>query len=199
MKVKILVAATVIVASTFSCGKEDDKAATASEIDGTWSSTCKSDNNGGFEKTVFVIAGGTGVMTSGTYSDVACTTATSLMAMTSSFTAGSAVTAPAGAKELNMKGLSITFTYNTADDVSEANATNICGGGFVKDQPKTVTATDCANTEGLKDSFKEEFSIYKVDGNKLYTGDCGDEGTATDCSAATKRPSALDTSFYTKA
>jgi hypothetical protein len=199
MKVKNLVAATVIVASAFSCGKEDDKAGAASEIDGTWSSTCVSDNNGGFSKTLFVISGGTGVTTSGTYSDAACTTATSLMAMTATVTAGNAVTSPAGAKELTTKLTSITFTYKTTDQVNAANAATICGGGFVKDQPKTVTASDCSNTAAFKEFFDESFSIYKVDGNKLYTGECGDEGTATDCSAATKRPSALDTSFYTKA
>ena len=196
---EVLVATSLVLAATFGCGKEDDKAGAASDLDGTWSSTCVSDNNGGFSKTLFVVSGGTGVTTDGTYSDTACTTATSLMAMTGAVTAGNAVTNPVGAKELNAKLSSITFTYKTTDQVNAANAATICGGGFVKDQPKTVTASDCSNTAAFKKFFDESFSIYKVDGNKLYTGDCGDDGTATDCSAATKRPSALETSFYTKA
>jgi hypothetical protein len=198
MKVKILVAATVIAASAFSCGKEDEKAGAGSDADGTWSSTCTSDGNGGYAKSVSVISGSTRVDTSGTYSDATCLTATSLMAITNTFVVGNAVNAPSGAKEVNTKGTSLTLTYKTDEQVTLSNQANICGGGFVKDQPKVVSANDCANTPVLKEFFVEIFTVYKVDGNKLYLGECGEDGTATDCSAATKRPTTLDDTFFTK-
>lgn len=197
MKVKNLIVGAVLVATIFGCGKEDDKSA-ASDADGTWSSTCASDGNGGYAKAVSVISGGTSVMTSGTYSDAACLTATNLMAMTSTFIVGNAVTAPVGAKEVNSKATSLTLTYKTDAQVTTANTAKVCGGGFVKDQPKVVSSTDCKDTIIFKEMFDEIFNVYKVDGNKLYMGDCGDDGSATDCSAATKRPTTLDDSFVTK-
>ncbi len=198
MKVKNLIVATVLVGTIFGCGKEDDKAGAASDADGTWSSTCASDGNGGYKKAVSVISGGTSVMTSGTYSDAACLTATNLMAMTSTFIVGNAVTAPVGAKEVNSKATSLTLTYKTDAQVTAANTANVCGGGFVKDQPKVVSSTDCKDTIIFKEMFDEIFNVYKVDGNKLYMGECGQDGTATDCSAATKRPTTLDDSYVTK-
>jgi hypothetical protein len=198
MKVKNLIVATVLVATIFGCGKEDDKVGAASDADGTWSSACDSDGNGGYSKVVSVISGGMTVDTSGTYSDAACLTAVSLMAMTRTFIVGNAVAAPAGAKELYTKATSLTLTYKTDAQVTAANAANICGGGFVKDQPKVVSSTDCKDTLIIKEMFDEIFNVYKVDGNKLYVGECGEDGTATDCTAATKRPTTLDDSFLTK-
>lgn len=198
MKVRNLIVATVLLATTFGCGKEDDKVGAASDADGTWSSTCASDGQGGYTKTVSVISGGTRVDTAGTHSDAACLTAVSISALTSTFIVGNAVTAPAGAKEVNTKGTSLTLTYKTDAQVTAANATKVCGGGFVKDQPKVVSSTDCKDTILIKEYFNEIFSVYKIDGNKLYVGECGEDGTATDCTAATKRPTTLDDSFITK-
>lgn len=197
MKLKSLIATGVVLLATFSCGKEDDKSA-ASDADGTWSSTCASDGNGGYAKAVSVISGGTIVMTSGTYSDATCLTAVSISALTSTFVVGNAVTAPVGAKEVNSKATSLTLTYKTDAQVTTANTAKICGGGFVKDQPKVVSSTDCKDTIIFKEMFDEIFNVYKVDGNKLYLGDCGDDGSATDCSAATKRPTTLEATYVTK-
>jgi hypothetical protein len=117
--------------------------------------------------------------------------------LTSTFTTGNAVTAPAGAKEFSGKATSMTITLNTDEAVADANdgEDKICSGGFVKGEAKTLTAADCPNDK----SFNDIYNIYKVDGTKFFIGDCGDSGTATDCSAPTKRPTTLPEVFFTKA
>ena len=77
-------------------------------------------------------------------------------------------------------------------------ATPVCGGGFVKNEAKTLDATKCENDALFGTLFKDNFKIYKVDGNKLYQGECGESGTATDCSTAAKRATTLETTFATK-
>ena len=135
------------------------------------------------------------------YSDVSCATETLAIVISRPFSTGAAVTTPAGAKESTFSPTTkVTVTLKTDELVSVFNGTvgdvaATCGGGFVKNQTKEVTAAACGN-----DFFDtaNTYSIYKIDGTKLYVGDCGDDGTTTDCTSAAKRPTTLSTDFFTK-
>lgn len=205
MVIKNLLVSLLLVAGLSSCGGKDGNKGAAgpvSDADGVWTSACAdlSSLGGGSMKTGITVAAGGLAFSLSQYSDPACATMTALAVNTATFTTGVAVATPAGAKEYNSNATALTVTLFTDDAVTAANAGEgkICSGGFTKGQAKTFTAADCANDNENKDGFGERFSIYKVDGNNLYIGDCGDAGTATDCSAATKRPTALETTPYTR-
>lgn len=137
------------------------------------------------------------------YSDVSCATETLAIVISRPFSTGAAVTTPAGAKESTFPpATKVTVTLKTDELVSVYNGTAgsaqaTCGGGFVKNQTKEVTAANCGGVDGLFDTTTVH-NIYKIDGTKLYLGDCGDNGTATDCTSAAKRPTTLETDFLTK-
>lgn len=205
MIIRCTLMSLLVVAGLSSCGKKNDNKGAAgpvSDADGVWTSACAdlSSLGGGSLKTGITVAAGGLAFSLSRYSDAACATMTALSVNTATFTTGAAVATPAGAKEYNSNATALTVTLYTDDEVSAANAGEgkICTGGFTKGVPKTFTAADCANDNENKGSFGERFSIYKVDGDKLYLGTCGNAGTATDCSAATKRPTALETTPYTK-
>ncbi|MEI6833917.1 MAG: hypothetical protein WCL28_07970 [bacterium] len=204
MIIKNSLVTLLVVASLSGCGATDDSGNSAgpvSDADGNWSSTCVDLSVPGIvtssTKSSYAVASGQAITTFGIYSDAACTTVASLYVSTSTFTTGNAVTAPAGAKEFSGKATSMTITLNTDEAVADANdgEDKICSGGFVKGQAKTFTAADCPNDK----SFNDSYNIYKVDGTKLFIGECGDSGTATDCSAPAKRPTTLPEAFCTKA
>jgi hypothetical protein len=200
---KSIVPALILVIA-FSCGKESkkDAATTVSDADGNWVSTCEADSSSGSTKSTFVVGAGAMTLTTSNYSDAACATATNLSVMSGVFTVGSAVSSPAGAKEVNSSVTKITVTISDDNTLAYYNGTMgtpaVCGGGFVKNVAKELNSTSCKNDTLYGSFFADSFSIYKVDGAKLYQGECGESGSATDCSAATKRPTSLETTFYTK-
>lgn len=199
MKAKILGASILALAATFGCGTSDGSGGSAgSDADGTWSSPCVADGKGEYYKETYVIGAAVATQTMGLYSDANCTTATSLTAYNNTFTTGNAVSSPAGAKEVTTKLITITMTFKTDDKVSSANMFKFCNAQFVKDEAKVLDSTACKDDFLYKDAFNDTFTIYKVDGTKLYLGECGDDGTSTDCTAAAKRASALSDAYYTK-
>lgn len=89
---------------------------------------------------------------------------------------GSPVKDPAGAIELDLSAFKAVFTISSDDFLSEFNGTDargrpICGGSFIKNVPTEKTARDCAGDSAFGDLFNTEYTIYKLDGSKLYIGD----------------------------
>ena len=194
----------MVVTAAVSCGKsESSDGGSSSGLDGTWVSSCESDGQSGSTKTTSLIAGTSLTATTVNYSDAACTTATNSSIFSATLTLGGAVSTPAGAKEFSSKVTKISVTLKDDSTLAfyngELGTSAICGGGFVKDVAKELNATNCKDDVLYGALFDEVFTIYKVDGNKLYQGQCGDDGTATDCSAATKRPTSLEQTYSTKA
>jgi hypothetical protein len=202
MKITKIAILPSLFAVTFSCGKDDGSGGgSTSELNGTWSETCNvadSDSS----KTTYVIASGSATVTKRSFTDKTCTTESMTMAFLTSVNGGASVATPAGAKELTTKISKMTVTLKTDELVSLYNGTMgnsaICGGGFVKDTAKDLDATACGNDPSFKSIFDEIFNIYKIDGDKLYMGACGDAGSASDCSSATKRPTVLEATYLTK-
>jgi hypothetical protein len=202
MRIKSLILALCVSIALSSCGKEDDNKAggPTSEIDGTWSSPCLDMSIFGSLQAVLVNAGGSSTQTLSYFSDQACKTISSITVYTSTFTTGAAVTSPANAKEYNSKLSTMVMTLKTDKEVTNANAEGmgkICSGGFVKDQPKTLTAADCASDSERKNEFNDEYSFYKIDGNKLYIGECSWDA-ATNCATPAKRPTTMPGYYYEK-
>ena len=201
MKILKVISVATIAALTFACGANNDEVST-SELDGTWVGACSADDDG-FFKFTDMYGSGQGSFTLNEYSDVSCATETLALVGSRPVSTGAAVTTPAGAKEITFSPKTkVTLTLKTDELVAFYNGTAgntaICGGGFVKNKAKEVTAASCGSN--LEDSFDTTtvYKIYKIDGTKLYIGDCGDAGTATDCTSATKRPTTLKTDFLTK-
>ncbi|MEY4631855.1 MAG: hypothetical protein RIQ81_1975 [Pseudomonadota bacterium] len=181
------------------CGKDDEtKANPFADLDGTWTMACAPDEgeDGSWSKQTAVHSGGTGNFTLQLYSDADCTTETTSLTMTATYTGGNAVATPAGAKEVDVTVSKVTITAKTDDAVTLWN--NFCGGGFTKDTAKELTATTCADDASFKSTFDAQYTLYKIDGTKLYEGKCGDSGSATDCTTSAKRATELDTVFWTK-
>jgi hypothetical protein len=200
VKILKVISVATIAALTFACGADNDEGST-SELDGTWVGTCSADDDT-FSKMTQMFSSGQVTGTFNDYSDASCATETLAIVISRPFSTGAAVTTPADAKESTFSPTTkVTVTLKTDELVSAFNGTAgnsaTCGGGFVKNQTKEVTAANCGGVDGLFDTTTV-YSIYKIDGTKLYIGDCGDGGTATDCTSATKRPTTLDTNFLTK-
>ena len=202
VQVKILkvISAATIAALTFACGANNDEVST-SELDGTWVGACSADDDG-FFKFTDMYGSGQGSFTLNEYSDISCATETLALVGSRPVSTGAAVTTPAGAKESTFSPTTkVTVTLKTDESVALFNGTAgnaaTCGGGFVKNQTKDVTAANCGGDDGFFDTTTVH-NIYKIDGTKLYVGDCGDDGTATDCTSAARRPTTLETDFLTK-
>lgn len=200
MKILKVISVATIAALTFACGADNDEGST-SELDGTWVGTCSADGDT-FSKITQVFGSGQVTATLNAYSDVSCATETFAIVLSRPFSTGAAVTTPAGAKESTFSPTTkVTVTLKTDESVALFNGTAgnaaTCGGGFVKNQTKEVTAANCGGDDGFFDTTTVH-NIYKIDGTKLYVGDCGDDGTATDCTSAAKRPTTLQTDFLTK-
>lgn len=199
MKNLKVVSAAMLVALTFGCGSSNDKGST-SELDGTWVGTCSADKETS-SKENRMFGSGQVTVTLINYSDLVCGNLTLEMVISRPFATGAAVTTPAGAKESTFSPTTkMTVTLRTDEFVSLFNGTAgntaVCGGGFVKNQAKEVTAAACKDDDFFDTTTV--YNIYKIDGTKLYRGACGDKGTATDCTSATKRPTTLLTEFLTK-
>jgi hypothetical protein len=202
LRIETLIAALFASLTLFSCGTKDDKKSTGptSEIDGTWSSPCLDMSILGSLQSVLVNSSGSSTQTLSYFSDQACKTISSISVYSSTFTTGAPVSSPPDAKEYNSKLNTMTMTLKTDREVTNANSEGmgkICSGGFVKDQAKTLTAADCASDSERKNEFNDEYSFYKIDGNKLYIGECSWD-SATNCATPAKRPTTMPGYFYQK-
>jgi hypothetical protein len=176
-----------------------ETSAAGAEFFGTWISPCEKDEGDSTSnKADLVITNGALALNNFSYSDVNCASETQIFTGNATIIFGDSVSTLAGAKAVDILLTSLIITARTDDLVSDYNAENVCGGGFVKNTPKTLNAVTCGNDNNMRDLFTESFSVYKVDGNKLYQGNCGETGTATDCSSKTKRPTTFESTYKTK-
>lgn len=197
---------SVAISSVVSaCGKNDSSALDAmADLDGTWVEACSadSDGGGGSSKSSVTYSGGDAIGIFLNYGDPSCTTETYTIKVIGTYKGGSSVVSPAGAKELDVTLVKAVVNVKTDDLVEAFNGvagnTPLCGGGFLKNTDKDLSATDCANDVDLKKVFEPSYSIYKIEGSKRYGGLCGDAGSADDCSTAGKRATTLDTEYLTK-
>ena len=166
-----------------SCGSDDDKAAIGSALDGTWKMT---DSNG--------------MINTETYSGSTLTRegidsgSNVRYVSTMTFTAGDAVTVPAGAKKIDLTVADITMTCLTEAGVQSANAASYYGySDWALNVTKSIAGKRRITTEDPEYSKTQVvYSVYKIDGNSFYHGD-SDTGDET---SDAKRPTALETTPY---
>jgi hypothetical protein len=199
----------ILMCSALSCRPRSD-ANSGSELDGTWISMCRAqtDQLGSsfFERQTLVFSGGKMTSALRSYSDQNCQTELNtkpILGSVSTFSIGDFVVGAAGAKKFNRQTETLTITLTTDDYVSlyNGNATTpaYCGGGFVKNVPKELTANSCASNAAARAEFDVEYDIFKVADGLLYFGFMTATGTATDGRSENARPAALDPSVFTKA
>ena len=204
-----LLALGVLISSTLSC-RPRSASNSGSELDGTWISTCRAqtDQLGSsfFERQTLVFSGGKMTSALRSYSDQNCQTELNtkpILGSVSTFSTGDFVVGAAGAKKFNRQTETLTITLTTDDYVSlyNGNATTpaYCGGGFVRNVPKELTANSCASNAAARAEFDMEYDIFKVADGLLYFGFMTAAGTATDGRSENTRPVALDPSVFTKA
>lgn len=192
-----------------SCRPRDNGASAISDLDGTWTSTCRSrtDQLGTayFEKNTLVFSGFKMTSSVRSYSDAGCQKELNdkpLLSSVSAFTIGDFVPGAGGAKKFNRQTQNLSITLTTDAWVTLYNGTTksppVCGGGFVKNQPKELTAARCATTDSLRTEFEMEYDIYKVADKILYFGFMGTKGSNSDGRADSSRPTALDPAYFTK-
>jgi len=202
---------SLLVASSMSlsCRPRSDATSSASDLDGTWTSTCRSrtDQLGTayFEKNTLVFVGSNMTSSLRSYADAECQKELNdkpILSSVSSFTVGDFVQGAGGAKKFNRQTIRLSMTLTTDAWVTLYNGTSksppVCGGGFVKNQPKELTAESCASTDSLRTEFAMEYDIYKVADKILYFGFMGTKGSNSDGRAESSRPTALDPAYFTK-
>lgn len=208
-RITALLVAGVLMSSTLSCRPRSDSNS-GSELDGTWISTCRTqtDQLGSsfFERQTLVFSSGKMTSALRSYSDQNCQTELNskpILGSVSTFSIGDFVVGAAGAKKFNTQIETLIITLTTDDYVSLYNGNTTtpayCGGGFVKNAPKELTATSCASTASARADFDMKYDIFKVTDGLLYFGYMTASGTATDGRSENTRPVALDPSVFTKA
>jgi len=208
-KSKIRAVLSLIFISLLSCTSKS-KSGSDSELDGVWVSTCRERSETGgttyYEKNTIVFVGSAMTSSVRSYSDANCTkelTDKSLLVGDSTFSIGDYVVGAGGARKFDSQIHTLTLTLTSDNYVAlyngtTPNSTPVCGGGFVKNQPKQLNASNCAPDETLRKEFDTRYDIFKISGNIVYFGFMGASGSATDGSNESKRPVALDPSYYTK-
>jgi hypothetical protein len=207
-RITALLALSMLMSSTLSCRPRSDSNS-GSELDGTWISMCRTqtDQLGSsfFERQTLVFAGTKMTSALRSYSDQNCQTELNtkpILGSVSTFSIGDFVVGAAGAKKFNRQTETLTITLTTDDYVAlyngNASTSAYCGGGFVKNVPKELTANSCASNAAARAEFDMEYDIFKVADGLLYFGYMTAAGTATDGRSETARPVALDPSVFTK-
>lgn len=206
---KVLVFALFGTSLLSGCRSRSDDSI-ASELDGSWLSTCRSrtDQLGTnyFEINALAFSGANMTSSIRSYSDAACKTELSdkpILTGVSNYSTGDFTVGSGGARKFDSQLQTLTITLTTDAYVALYNGTNgtsppVCGGGFVKNQPKALTAASCASSDALRSEFAPRYDIFKVSGTLLYFGYLGPAGSASDGSSDSTRPPALDPSYFTK-
>lgn len=200
----IFAGVTSALVLTVGCGKKEDEDEDETELEGTWVKACGSDNpqseEPDYDKSLVNFDEDEFTAEIQSFSDAACATKTSTMNMTGTFTVGDAVEAPAGAKAYTVKTAAVTMTLHDAETVKAYNgetegSTAICGGNWTIDVAHAMS-TELCGAEVF--TVSDTYDVFKIDGDKVYFGETGDEGSATDGSTAEKRPTTLETRFSQK-
>lgn len=109
---------------------------------------------------------------------------------------GGSDSAVTGAKKLDVVRTVGSVTPKTDNGVSLANQLQLCEGvTFAKDTAVDSIGKKCFDEPAIEKG-SIEYTIYKIDGTKLYLGD--DEDATNDGSTEAKRTSKLETKTFTK-
>jgi len=197
---KQIIAMLALAGLAVGCGKtEEEVTATATaiaELAGTWSTGCTNPSEGEYKKDSYIHSGLTLTRSMISYSDAACATKYLTFDITGTVTSPGDATTPAGAKKLNFTYVSATATIHTDAIVTAANASSLCGyTDFVKDVPKSVLGKTCGSGRAIGNTGEVGYDVYKITGTTLQLGD---EDTVTGTPSDTNRPTALETTTFTK-
>jgi len=205
----VALASIVLLAGCGSKGSDSKKNSTegggstgaVSALEGTWVGACESDN-GKYQKESLTVTGSAYEQTVRLYTDSACTTEESVTIYSATVVDAGDASTPAGAKAINSTVSKLIMTFKTPEGLDVANngisafgMPPICGGGFVLNQAKELTQSTCANDPIYSLFFGTAYSIYKIDGDKLYIGETDE---TNDGSSASKRAKVLGSSYFTK-
>lgn len=181
-------------------GNGDENEAAVSAFDGTWIGSCfLDDRSGQYLKLKVVITGSSFVKTRTYFYNATCAQTTVGLEVTSnnSFTLGSPLTSPSGAVAVNRTASTFTAKPFLLMFLGFLNETPVCGGGFVLNEAKSVTKSECVGDSFIGDQFDPIFDIVGIsetDG-KLYFGalDGDNNGRTIDL-----RPQSFDSYGYVK-
>jgi hypothetical protein len=202
-----------MIASTFlviGCGnlplekfKSNNKAAASASfpLDGAWVGPCQSSDTGSSRKS-YKFSGNKAEMIERGFSDVSCLNERSLSIASVDVVFENALTSPPGATAFNFTASKIMLTFKTDSAVLVANSgissfdiPAICGGGFVVNQARELNKTNCASDLLYARYFAVSYSIFKIDGDKLFIGKMD---RAHDGTSVSMRPIDFEETFFTK-
>lgn len=192
---KRLACLLLLVGGVVACGSGSDEDGVADDaLSGNWASTCYADTNATGEiqnyiKDKLVVASGRFTLTQVYHapSDASCGQARWTEVIKSDAIVGAAVSAPEGARSLDLTPRSYEQTPNTAEIVQVFNQTKQCGySDWSLNTAKDVTAASACVAATAMATY---YDVYKISGNTLSFGYSkgGDDGSSTD-----KRPKTLD-------
>ena len=193
------------------CGKADSnssKNSSSTEIEGTWTQSCGTDDpeteeNKNYDIAVDVISGNNISSTWDMFTDNECKNKYLSIRGKATFIIGDLLESPSGAKGIDYQPTEIYMTALDSGVVSHFNgegegATKLCGGGWVLGQERKLTNENCKDSPDFNKVENKSYGIYKIEGNQQFGGDGdidnnGEDEPETDGTSAAKRPKVLDT------
>ncbi len=188
----LVVAASLVLLSTCQKGGGGERTGSGSEdataLSGDWSTGCNADpakagyftqDKRGFDGTTFTTS-------FASFMDAECQSGLMTQTQTGSFVIGDAVDGTA-ATELDITIGSISITLHTDDLVQSYNAKKFCGGGWEKEQTRTISRVECGAAQS--DEPDMVFEIFESRDGTLYFGK---KDAAHTGKAESQRPETID-------
>lgn len=176
------------------CSKAADP--TTDALVGTWTGSCiAGSRDTTYAKfTLTLAADSTMTQSAEMYSAAGCAAAAKVYTFnyTGTWVKGDAVTGIDGAFNVDSTYNKVEMSLHSDANVTSFNTAGACGGGWVKDTPKELTAT-AASCTGFPKSGDKNYDIFKVDGTKLYYGS---SAGGKDGKSAANRATTLDTTAW---
>jgi hypothetical protein len=169
----LVVALSLVLLSTCQKGGGGDSGGGSSEdataLSGTWSTGCKADPSkaGVYYDDTRTFDGTTFSTTFASFSDAACAAALVTQAQTGAFVIGVPMDGT-DATELDITIGAISITLHTDALVQSYNAKQFCGGGWEKEQIRTITRADCG--AAASDDADMVYEIFEAKDGALYFG-----------------------------
>jgi hypothetical protein len=159
--------------------------AQASELDGTWTSACTSQDNAKYIQTV-TFAGTTGNVDQTIYTDANCHTAAYKAHQASDYVLAAA---EAGTTAIDYTLTAVSIQVENSQYVAAFNAQRICGYSDWKVHvAKDVAGRSCGSGT-IPSVGTKSYDVYQLDGSTLYFGATT---TEQDGSTPAKRPPGVD-------
>lgn len=181
-----------LLASCISEKKDNQVRSTAdatSNLAGKWTTECVIIENGSY-KQLLEVSKGLWVNKTYGFSDQSCEDQVSEQNQVIRFVSGKTLKTPTGAREFSSTKTKITITPKTESAAEELREIygSTCKATFTSGKSTDLTADLCSRDDALFDTV---YSIYLVDGSKLFFGDCSSEDTSSDCSTPENRAKEL--------